>query len=116
MSTLTAKEIADHQAETAAYNQAQAAIDAKAATIMEAVTKSLEGQPVTVEHEAYISNGAIIVVTATHELGGTSIHDYNFTSGDDATRTGWLANDIAFKIAQDFEIEELSEKLSNYGA
>lgn len=115
MNTLTPKEIADHAAETAAYNEAQAKIDAQAATIMEIVNKSLEGQPVTLEHEAFFSNGAHIVVTATHEEGGTSIHEYSFTSSDTVERTGWTANDIAFKIAQDFELDELSEKLSNYG-
>jgi hypothetical protein len=114
MSTLTAQEIADHEAETAAYNEAQARIDAQANIIMATVTRSLEGQPLTLEHEAFFSNGAHLVVTATHEQGGTSIHEFGFTSSDNEIRTGWIANDIAFKIAQDFEIEELSEKLSNY--
>lgn len=119
MSDQTAQEIAEneaHEAETKAYNEAQALIDAQAAIIMATVTKSLEGQPVTLEHEAFFSNGAHLVVTATHEQGGTSIHEYSFTSSDNLERTGWIANDIAFKIAQDFEIEDLAEKLSHYGA
>lgn len=115
MSNLEQHEIEAHEAETQAYNEAQAALDAHAATVIEQVKKHLEGQPVTLEHEAYFSKGAILVVTATHELGGTSIHDYDFSPSDDEKRTGWLSVDIAFKIAQDFEIEELAEKLSNYG-